>query len=332
MNWRAAEKEPVVPQQAVLPSPFSSSLQAGGKYRPLSPVASTWVQKQKAISTFPGVLHLQPWLPLGASTASPDCTLPSEGSRIRGCRPGGNLEGSWKEAGRGEQKYRGPLDTTGCWPLPCRADAGLGWGREGDRRKMKETGYGPHVCAGEERTQQRVLSHSAERTPNTAHTPSTGAPGTEAAGPEDVTGEPWAAGWERSRQLQPKVMADTATWTLRRHFHLISTKSRRNNGGGQGQLDEMRTFQTELKRSKLKHRQQGEKGWRSAGSQVGWREGALLKYPPAHSFDPKSPGSASPLLCPLCDTDWAQVQSLRIRENSTLSLASSLVVKKMLMP
>ena len=48
-----------------------------------------------------------------------------------------------------------------------------------------------------------------------------------------------------------------------------------------GQLDEMRTFQTELKRSKLKRRQQGERVKGVQAHRSGGGEGALPEVPPS---------------------------------------------------
>ena len=54
MNWTSGGRR----SQSSLsrqchPSPFSSSLVGREEYRPLSPVASTWVQKQKCDQYFP---------------------------------------------------------------------------------------------------------------------------------------------------------------------------------------------------------------------------------------------------------------------------------------
>lgn len=89
-------------------------------------------------------------------------------SRVRGCRPGGNPEGSWKEEGGGTEAPGPRILRSLTSSVSGRRWAGVGGGRKTDARRRKR-GYGPHVCAGEKRTQQqRVLSHCAECIPNTA--------------------------------------------------------------------------------------------------------------------------------------------------------------------
>lgn len=69
-------------------------------------------------------------------------------------------------------------------------------------------------------------------------------------------------------------------------------------GGVVGQLDEMRTFQTELKRSKLKRRQQGERVKGVQAHRSGGGEGALPEVPPSPGLTQSLEVRLLPLLCP----------------------------------
>lgn len=282
-------------------SPFSSSLVGSEEYRPLSPVASTWVQKRECNQYCPWVLHLQLGLPPDATAAGRGCSSGGEGFRQRGCQPGGNPEGCCKEAAGGTEapgprlippripRYHGLLIA----PVP--ADAGLGCG-EGGRRKMEETRLGPPACAGEERTQQqRAPSHAAERTPSHGPQPR----------PPQRLGLGRRGRRRHSRSMSScnevpagvvKVVAATRGCHSGRRAHLVSTKSRRNPGVP-GQIDVMTVFQTELERSKRKHWQWGERVKKRQAHMSGGGEGALTEIPTNPVLTQRQEVYLLPLLC-----------------------------------
>lgn len=93
-----------------------------------------------------------------------------------------------------------------------------------------------------------------------------------------------------------KVVAATRGCHSRRHAHLLSTKSRRNPGVP-GQIDVMTAFQTELERSKLKHRQWGKRIKKRQAHMSGGGEGALTEIPTNPVLTQRQEVYLLPLLC-----------------------------------